>query len=234
MKQLKKITLTLAALLSMATGAWAQDADEVAVTKTANNNEWTLTMPASNVELQVEYYAESNIFLSKDALADKTSIAVTAGETTIEFGEDGKSANTVTEGTPVTVTYNGSKKVIGFKVEKKASTPTLKDALADGATVVITYTWFGTNVTTFTYTNNSGNFTGSTTGYDAEYFKNNMSMGGTHLLFTASNLDVSEANVLIDFDTDTNEYSASKGSAFTSFTISVNGTDITSQLTEVK
>ena len=42
------------------TGAWAQDTDEVAVTKTANNNEWTLTMPASDVELQVEYYENLN------------------------------------------------------------------------------------------------------------------------------------------------------------------------------
>lgn len=54
MKTTKRFLLTLAAILGM-TGAWAQDADEVAVTKTANNNEWTLTMPASDVELQVEY-----------------------------------------------------------------------------------------------------------------------------------------------------------------------------------
>ena len=54
MKTTKRFILTLAAILGM-TGAWAQDAEEVAVTKTANNNEWTLTMPASDVELQVEY-----------------------------------------------------------------------------------------------------------------------------------------------------------------------------------
>ena len=42
------------------TGAWAQDTDEVAVTKTANNNERTLKMPASDVELQVEYYENLN------------------------------------------------------------------------------------------------------------------------------------------------------------------------------
>lgn len=135
----------------------------------------------------------------------------------------------------VTVTYSGERKVMGVKAEKKASTPTLKDALADGATVVITYTWMGSNVTTFTYTNNGGNYTGSTTGYDAEYFGNGMSMHGTTLTFTASNMDVSEANVSIDFDTDSNEYYYnSKGSSFTSFTISVNGTDVTSQLTAVK
>ncbi len=54
MKATKIFLLTLAAILGM-TGAWAQDAEEVTVTKTANNNEWTLTMPESNVELQVEY-----------------------------------------------------------------------------------------------------------------------------------------------------------------------------------
>ena len=54
MKTTKRFILTLAAILGM-TGAWAQDAEEVTVTKTANNNEWTLTMPESNVELQVEY-----------------------------------------------------------------------------------------------------------------------------------------------------------------------------------
>ena len=82
---------------------------------------WTLAkMPASNIELQVEYYAESNLFLSKDALADKTKIAVKAGDLGVQFGDDGKSANTVTEGTPMTVTYNGTKKLIGMKVEKKS------------------------------------------------------------------------------------------------------------------
>ena len=60
MKATKRFLLTLAAILSM-TGAWAEDADDnVAVTKTANTNEWTLTMPASDVELQVEYYENLN------------------------------------------------------------------------------------------------------------------------------------------------------------------------------
>ena len=135
----------------------------------------------------------------------------------------------------VTVTYSGSKKVIGVKAEKKAAAPTLKDALANGATVVINYTWFDENVTTFTYTNNGGTYTGNTTGVDAGYFTNGMSMSGTTLRFTASNTDATEANVSIDFYTDTNEYYFnSKDTGFTSFTISVNGTDLTSQLKEVK
>ena len=81
---------------------------------------WILAeMPSSNIELQVEYYPESNLFLSKEALADKASIAVKAGDLGVQFGDDGKSANTVTEGTPMTVTYNGAKKLLGMKVEKK-------------------------------------------------------------------------------------------------------------------
>ena len=91
---------------------WSLTPDETGKT-------WTLDkMPASNIELQVEYFAESNLFLSKDALADKANIAVTAGETTVEFGEDGKSANTITEGTAMTVKYNGTKKILGVNVAK--------------------------------------------------------------------------------------------------------------------
>ena len=58
MKALKRFLLTFAALLGV-TGAMAQaTGEEVGVTPSANNNEWTLTMPAGDVELVVEYYAD--------------------------------------------------------------------------------------------------------------------------------------------------------------------------------
>ena len=44
-----------------------------------------------------------------------------AGDLGVQFGEDGKSANTITEGTPMTVKFNGTKKVLGMKVEKKSA-----------------------------------------------------------------------------------------------------------------
>ena len=94
---------------------------EWSLTPDADKKVWTLDkMPASNIELQVEYFAESNLFLSKDALADKANIAVKAGDLGLQFGDDGKSANTVTEGSAMTVKYNGTKKLLGMKVEKKA------------------------------------------------------------------------------------------------------------------
>ena len=100
---------------------------EWSLTPDETGKSWTLDkMPASDVELQVEYFAESNLFLSKEALADKTNIAVKAGDLGLQFGDDGKSANTVTEGTPMTVTYNGTKKLLGMTVEKKeAAAPTI-------------------------------------------------------------------------------------------------------------
>ena len=77
MKTTKRFILTLAAILGM-TGAWAQDAEEVTVTKTANNNEWTLTMPASDVELQVEYYMPFDLTLADGSNAHGT-VAFTVG-----------------------------------------------------------------------------------------------------------------------------------------------------------
>ena len=184
--------------------------------------------------------------LTVTVLTNKFDIQFNAANAnTIEAGKatvtvDGTAA-TVTEGKLQGVKMGREVKLKakeGYKfrkveVKKKASTPTLKDALADGATVVINCVWDAE--TTFTYTNNGGNYTGSTTGYEAAYFANGMSKDGTTLKFTASNLDLPQANVSIDFFTDSNEYYFnSKGDAFESFTISVNGTDITSQLTEVK
>ena len=86
-------------------------------------NTWTFTMPAASVELKVGYLATSNLYLSEEALADKANIAVTAGETTVEFDDAGKSTTTVIEGKTVTTKYNGTKKILGMKVVKKAMAP---------------------------------------------------------------------------------------------------------------
>ena len=123
--------MTLALLIMAVGGAWAQSANPevIELKPDESGKNWILAdMPASNIELQVEYFTESNLFLSKDALADKANIAVTAGELGVQFGEDGKSANTVTEGTAMTVKYNGTKKILGMKVAKKVATITITGA----------------------------------------------------------------------------------------------------------
>lgn len=101
-------------------------------------NTWTFTMPAANVELKIGYLVTSNLYLSKDALADKANITVKDGETAVEFDDKGKSTTTVIEGNTVTTKYNGTKKILGMKVAKKgAKTITIGDVeliYADGDT----------------------------------------------------------------------------------------------------
>ncbi len=121
MIQYKKILMTLALLLTAVGGAWAQSTEPTEWNLTSQDGKaWTLAkMPASGIELQVEYYPESNIFLSKEALADKANIAVKNGETAVAFDDEGKSTATVSEGNKVTATYSGTKKVIGMTVTKR-------------------------------------------------------------------------------------------------------------------
>ena len=88
-------------------------------------NTWTFTMPAASVELKVGYLATSNLYLSKEALADKASITVKDGETTVEFDDKGKSTTTVIEDNTVTTKYNGTKKILGMKVVKKKAEKTI-------------------------------------------------------------------------------------------------------------
>ena len=135
MQNIKKYFMTLALLLTAVTGAWAQSTEPTEWELTSQDGKtWTLAeMPANNIELQVEYYTESNLFLSEDALKDKANISVTAGELGVQFGEDGKSADPVTEGTKVDIKYNGAKKILGMKVEKKAAGPVVGQVIgSDG------------------------------------------------------------------------------------------------------
>ena len=113
--------MTLALLLAAVGGAWAQSTEPTEWDLTSQDGKaWTLAkMPASGIELQVEYYPESNLFLGKEALADKANIAVKNGETAVAFDDEGKSTTTVTEGNKVTATYSGTRKVKSVKAVKK-------------------------------------------------------------------------------------------------------------------
>ena len=118
--------MTLALLITAVTGAWAQSTEPTEWELTSKDGKnWILDkMPANNIELQVEYFAESNLFLGKEALANKANISVLNGETAVEFDDEGKSTTTVTEGNTVTAKFTGAKKVIGVKVEKKGNAGT--------------------------------------------------------------------------------------------------------------
>ena len=98
----------LALLCLTAAGAWAQTEQTVDVTPvTGQTNQWTLAMPAGNVVLNVEYEPTYAVTFA-DGMAEPTLWTASP-------------ATDVEKGQTVTVTYTGTKKVIGVKAEKKAA-----------------------------------------------------------------------------------------------------------------
>ena len=54
----------MALLLTLATGAWAQDPDPIDLTPSADGTVWTLsTMPEYDIELEVTYYTDEEIYM---------------------------------------------------------------------------------------------------------------------------------------------------------------------------
>ena len=83
MRKFKKLTLTLVALLSVTAGAWAQET--VSVNRDGENNKWTFQMPASNIELQVEYEPTKVTMAANDNAMGTVEVA---GESKVEWTAD--------------------------------------------------------------------------------------------------------------------------------------------------
>lgn len=110
MKTTKRFILMLAAILGM-TGAWAQDAEEVAVTQ-ASATEWQLTMPASDVELQIEYYTDEEIYSEGVELTDNgdgtwtlSSMPAFDIELQVSYDDETTAIISITDGKVDRVTY---------------------------------------------------------------------------------------------------------------------------------
>ena len=143
----------------------------------------------------------------------------------------------VAQGTEVTATYSGTKKVKSVKAKKKAATApaaAIAPALMDGATVVIECNCDGF-VTYFTFTNNGGTYScDNITGDESDYFSASLTKQGNTLVFVAQHSDMPDSfDNTINFDTTSDTYSfAKKAQDLFYFKISVNGTDITDKLSE--
>ena len=140
MKQLKKLSLTLVALLSMATGAWAQT-DEVTVTPvTGQTNQWTFTMPAGNVLLTPIYAPEftatfkagnSNTIQGGKATVSVTESGATTGtDVTANIGSDNK-LTPLYEGQTITMTAAPGYKFKSVEVKKAVAYPLISAATAE-------------------------------------------------------------------------------------------------------
>ena len=202
----------------------------------------TLTMPEGNADitLTATFSNEYTVALNAEGLSDEEAANWKAAT-----GDNDPAAfplENVKYGTEVKVTYTGTKKVIGVKAEKKAKAATLADALVDGATVVIafSYGYLSTN----TFTNNKGTFTlTDATGFGAaDDETTQLTADGSNLIFKANwdtSIDKNWSNLgfQVTIDTTDNTYVVWKSDTaigysakFTSIT--VNGTEI--QLTEMK
>ena len=140
MKQLKKITLTLVALLSMTAGAWAQNSDEVTVTPvTGQTNQWEFTMPDADVELTPIYDPEFTA-----AFKAGNANTIQSGKATVTVKEkDGTTAYTgatldengnykpLYEGQTITLTAATGYKFKSVEV-KKGAAPSVPDGAING------------------------------------------------------------------------------------------------------
>ena len=121
-------------------------------------------------------------------------------------------------------------------LKEKGEGVTLTDALVKGAKVEIVYKWDNSNTTTFTFTNEGGTFSCAITGDNAEMFNSFLKFEGNELFFSAKDKDwfSTDCNLEIKFNIVKNTYKfwTVTHDVYNSFTISVNGTDITKSLTK--
>jgi len=86
MRKFKRLTMTLALLITAAGGAWAQSSDNVDVKPVSGKtNEWTFTMPDGNVELQVEYEPTKVTMAANDNAMGTVEVA---GQSKVEWTAD--------------------------------------------------------------------------------------------------------------------------------------------------
>lgn len=121
-------------------------------------------------------------------------------------------------------------------LKEKDEGVTLTDALVKGAKVAVAYKWNNSNTTTFTFTNDGGTFSCAITGNEADIFNSFLKLEGNELFFSAKDKDwfSTDCNLEIKFNIVKNTYKfwTVTHDFYNSFTISVNGVDITNKLTE--
>ena len=200
-----------------------EDGKQILVELTsASNTASGSTFNAKNGDSAVTYTITGDEAI---AVGDTVATFTANGSKTLTFSAADKSAVTVAGAHTETLTFT-------VKVEDAATV--LAPALENDATVVIAYRWNGYNTTTFTFTNNGGTYSCNVGGDEASDFSGSLTLNGTTLALSITNSFMSNINLAINFDTTNDTYSfvTKNSSWYSSHTVSVNGTDITDQLTE--
>ena len=208
---------------------WSDDA-------TIKDLEREFTMPADGSDFTVTATFSDEFELTFDDVNFKTNqnITVKVGDADKTLDQDGKLS--VKAGQTVTLTAKQGYKFRSVEAKKAGAATALSPALENGATVVINYVFNNYPPTVFTFTNNNGTYSCNITGQEASNFTGSLTLNGSTLTFSAvTSRKPDNINLTIDFDTASDTYSfTKKGNYYNSHTVSVNGTDITSQLTEKK
>jgi len=136
MKTTKRFILTLVAMI-IAIGTWAATDEGVVITPAATDNEWTFTMPAGDVELEVEYYTDEELFADGVELTDNgdgtwtlASMPAFDVELEVEYDDTTTAIISIKKGQVDTVTYYD---LSGRRVNK----PTKGMFIMNGKKVVI-------------------------------------------------------------------------------------------------
>ena len=240
-----------AALLALAADAWT--ADVPTAESLAQGQAYVYYYVRGNDGDTDETTFSDGDILSANALTVTIAAAPTYAVTFAEGTDPNEwtaSPNTdVTKGETVTVTYTGSKKVLGVKAEKKAAAKpvTLATALEDGATIKVNFKWRDQNKGDYVqgvYSAASGTFTVSKGG--GSWAKDGRAVykvekSGDNIIIGAGLSDYNTEGMVWTFNTSNDTYTTTNGADVKQFpteygliSVSVNDTDITSTLSELK
>jgi len=176
----------------------------------------------------------------KEGTEDATSWQGKAGEGEYQaLPLEGVAANTA-----VSVKYSGTKKVKSVKAKKAAPATVLSGALVDGATIKVNFKWRGENFGDYVqgvYNAASGTFTvskgGDYFGYDDRAVCK-VEKSGDNIIIGAGFRDYRMEAMVWTFNTTNDTYTTTNGAVvndmpgdFGLISVTLNGTDITSQLT---
>ena len=212
-------------------GTDTPDGQEATAENTFNDSE-ICAQPLEVIVLSNKFDITFNAANANTIEAGKATVKVGDADATVTEGK----LQGVKMGTKVTINAKQGYKFRKVEVKKGGAAAALSPALENGATVVINYVFNNYPPTVFTFTNNNGTYSCNITGTEASNFTGSLTLNGSTLTFSAvTSRKPDNINLTIDFDTASDTYSfTKKGNYYNSHTVSVNGTDITSQLTEEK
>ena len=243
----KRFLLALALMLTAVGGAWAQG-NTTPVNWNAATKTGSLTTPAGNVTLSVDYYGQYRL----DSIPQGWEVKVNGtlmGSDTLKAYTDGGNPQmryiaAINETDSVELIPPDSLKDVikSVRLVEPAPASVLSGALVDGAIIKVNFRWRGDNYGDYVqgvYNAASGTFTASKGGSEWSYDQRavyTVEKSGDNIIIGAGFYGVYEMEAMVwTFNTTNDTYTTTNGiyidSNYGLISVTLNGTDITSQLT---